>query len=176
MAFRRSRVRSASAPPVKSRGFWGFRSLNRWVDSQSDSHRPELNRFGFPEMRRSMHGPKLHFGFVRVIAGSHAGTIGYYDDDDDNPANAIVYLNEPLIGDYRAIPKRYLRNTVRFYVDGAAVQAATSQPRQPVRTRDIERPSILAPQDCRHFICRFMHCCGHDVTVSVQCYANTAVS
>ena len=58
-----------------------------------------------------MHGPKLHFGFVRVIGGTHAGTIGYYDDDDDNPANAIVYLNEPLIGDYRAIPKRYLRNT-----------------------------------------------------------------
>lgn len=53
----------------------------------------------------------LQFGFVRVIAGTHAGKIGYYDDEDDNSRNAIVYLNEPLIEDYRVIPKRYLRNT-----------------------------------------------------------------
>jgi hypothetical protein len=58
-----------------------------------------------------MHGMELHFGFVRVIGGTHAGKIGYYDDDDDNSRNAIVYLNEPLIEDYSLIPKRFLRNT-----------------------------------------------------------------
>jgi hypothetical protein len=63
------------------------------------------------EKREAMPRAALHFGFVQVIGGTHAGKIGYYDDEDDNPRNAIVYLDVPVVGDYEVILKRFLRNT-----------------------------------------------------------------
>lgn len=35
--------------------------------------------------------------------GEHKDKIGYYDDEDDEPGYAIVYLGEPFVSDYAVI-------------------------------------------------------------------------
>jgi hypothetical protein len=44
------------------------------------------------------------YGPVLVLKGEHKGKVGYYDDEDDEPGRAIVYLGEPFVSDYVVIP------------------------------------------------------------------------
>jgi len=43
------------------------------------------------------------YGPVLVLKGEHKDKIGYYDDEDDEPGYAIVYLGEPFVSDYAVI-------------------------------------------------------------------------
>ncbi len=40
------------------------------------------------------------YGPVLLLKGEHKGKVGYYDDEDDEPGYAIVYLDEPFVSDY----------------------------------------------------------------------------
>ena len=43
------------------------------------------------------------YGSVLVLRGQHEGKVGYYDDEGDNPGEAIVYLGEPFLSAYVVI-------------------------------------------------------------------------
>ena len=49
-----------------------------------------------------------NYGPVLVLKGEHKDKIGYYDDEDDEPGYAIVYLGEPFVSDYAVIPHAHL--------------------------------------------------------------------
>jgi hypothetical protein len=48
------------------------------------------------------------YGPVLILKGKHANRIGYYDDGDDGPRNAVVYLGEPFVSDRIIVPHRDL--------------------------------------------------------------------
>jgi hypothetical protein len=43
------------------------------------------------------------YGPVLIEAGTHAGEVGYYDDD--NGGEAVVYLGEPFASEYVLVPR-----------------------------------------------------------------------
>ena len=44
------------------------------------------------------------YGPVLILTGEHAGQVGYYDDESDDPGKALVYLGEPFTSNYILIP------------------------------------------------------------------------
>ena len=44
------------------------------------------------------------YGPVRILKGENKDQIDYYDDEDDEPGQAVVYLGEPFESDYVLIP------------------------------------------------------------------------
>lgn len=54
--------------------------------------------------------PEIPYGPVLITKGSHAGRVGDYDDDGDNPFQGVVYFGHPLqTRGYFQIDKRYLK-------------------------------------------------------------------
>ncbi len=50
---------------------------------------------------------EIEFGVVRIIAGKHAGTLAYYDDDGER--GCLVYIGVPHEVEPLEVPKRHLR-------------------------------------------------------------------
>ena len=47
------------------------------------------------------------YGPVLILRGQHAGSVGYYDDDEaeaDSPDAAVVYLGEPFVSAHVLVP------------------------------------------------------------------------
>jgi hypothetical protein len=43
------------------------------------------------------------YGPVLILNGAYKDQVGYYDDEDDDPRKAVVYLGEPFTSDYVVI-------------------------------------------------------------------------